>query len=344
MGQTQTKKKYIKELNSESREKYFIMYGGMFLEKQLSLCQGKDTGSRQLKTLSIDDIKKATNNYDRSLVIGDSQSTVYKGIIEDRVVAVTVARDFELNPKLIGLYLTGAATAMVMNHENLVKIYGCCLETYIPTVVYEYLPNASLFKHLHLVKNRIKWCDRLRVATDTAYALSYMHTALSKPVVHRNVRSFSVLLDESFHGKLSNFGYSVTLNPAETSQKRPVLGCPGYIDPEYVETGEVTEKCDVYSFGVLLLEMLTGKQPIMMALHKSDLVDVFVSAVEKNDMTEIMDSEVLEQATDDEIQQVVRLALTCVAKTGDERPTMINVVQQLWRMKDQDDNIRRSNA
>ncbi|KAL9248258.1 hypothetical protein vseg_021601 [Gypsophila vaccaria] len=344
MGQTQTKKKCNKRLEYESREKYFIINGGIFLEKQHALSHGKNTGSRQLKTLSINDIKKVTNNYDRSRVIGSSQSAVYKSIIEDRVVAVHVPRDFELHPKLIALYLNGAATAMVMNHENLVKIYGCCLETYIPIMVYEYLPNASLYKHLHLTTNRIRWCDRLRVATGTAYALSYMHNALSKPVVHRNVRSFSVLLDESFNAKLSNFGYSVTLNPGKMSEKPPVLGCPGYIDPQYLETQDVTDKCDVYSFGVLLLEMLTGKQPIMMAIHGTDLVDVFVSAVEKNGMTEMIDSEVLEQAPDNEIQQVARLALTCVAKTGDERPTMIDVVQQLWHMKDQENNKRGSNA
>ncbi|KAK9692187.1 hypothetical protein RND81_09G246800 [Saponaria officinalis] len=341
MGQTQTKKKQQK---FGSKEEYFIINGSIFLEKQLALSRGQNTGSRQLKTLSIDEIEKATNKFDPSHVLGSIESTVYKGVIDDHAVAVKVPRDFELNPDLIDLYLTEAATAMVMNHENLVSVYGCCLETYIPIMVYEYFPNESLFNHLHTNNDRIKWRDRLRVATDTAYALSYMHNALSKPVVHRNVRSFSILLDESFHAKLSNFGYSVTLTPGETTQRWPVLGSPGYIDPEYVETQEVTEKCDVYSFGVLLLEMLTGKQPIMMALHDTDLVDVFVSAVEKNGMMEIMDSEVLEQATDDEIQQVVRLALTCVAKTGDERPTMINVVQQLWRMKDQDDNITRSNA
>ncbi|KAK9692190.1 hypothetical protein RND81_09G247100 [Saponaria officinalis] len=230
-----------------------------------------------------------------------------------------------------------------MNHENLVKIYACCLETCVPIMVYEYLPNGSLFRHLHRSRNRMKWCDRLRVATDTAYALSYMHNALSRPVVHRDVQSFSVLLNQSFRGKLSNFGYSVSVTPGETSQRWPVLGCPGFIDPEYIETGVVTEKCDVYSFGVLLLELITGKQPAIMASNGTDLVDVFVSAVDKNSMTEMIDSEVLGQASDDEIRQVSRLALTCVAKKGEERPTMVDVVQELWQIQDKDKKEKGNN-
>ncbi|XP_074318832.1 wall-associated receptor kinase-like 2 [Silene latifolia] len=335
MGQIQTKKKNNIKTKFESKEKYFILNGNIFLEKQLALSRGQNTGSRQLKTLSISEIEKAINNYDPSLVLDGIESTVYKGVMEDQVVAVKVPTDFQLNSDFIDLYLTEAATAMVMNHENLIKVYGCCLETYIPIMVYEYFPNGSLFNLLHVNNNRIKWCDRLRVATDTAYALSYMHTALSRPIVHRNVRSFSILLDQSFHAKLSNFGYSVTLTPGETTQRWPVLGTPGYIDPEYVETKKVTEKCDVYSFGVLLLELLTGKQPIVMALHETDLVDVFVSAVENNSMAEMIDSGVLEEARDDLIRQVARLALTCVAKKGEERPNMISIVQQLWKMQEQ---------
>ncbi|KAL9248259.1 hypothetical protein vseg_021602 [Gypsophila vaccaria] len=332
MGQTLARLKQNKEKKFECSEEYFIENGGIFLEKQLALSRGQNTGSRQLKTLSIDELEKAINNYDQNLVLGSVQSTVYKGVIDDLVVAVKVPRDFEQNSNLIGLYLTEAAISVVMNHENLVKIYGCCLETCVPLMVYEYLPNGSLFRHLHRSRNRIKWCDRLTVATDTAYALSYMHTALSRPVVHRDVQSFSILLNQSFRAKLSNLGYSVSVTPGETSQRWPVLGSPGCIDPEYIKTGEVTEKCDVYSFGVLLLELLTGKQPIIMASNNKDLVGVFVSAVDRNGMMEIIDGEVLDQATVDEIRQVAGLALTCVAKKGEERPAMIDVVQELWEI------------
>ena len=98
----------------------------------------------------------------------------------------------------------------------------------------------------------IKWADRLRVASDAAYGLSYMHNALSKPMVHRDIQSLNILLDDTFHAKLSNLCYSVCITPGKTSERWPVQGTSGYIDPEYIETQIVTEKCDVYSFGVLL--------------------------------------------------------------------------------------------
>ncbi|KAK9715705.1 hypothetical protein RND81_06G183900 [Saponaria officinalis] len=331
MGQTQTKK------TQKTRTKYehFIKNGGIFLEKQLAISRCQNTGSRQLKTLSIDEIETAINDYDPSLVLGIVESTVYKGVMDDRVVAVKVPRNSEQNSDLISHYLIEAAISVVMNHENLVKIYGCCLETCVPILVYEYMPNGSLFRNLRSNRNRIKWSVRLRVAADIAYGLSYMHNALSRPVVHRDVQSMNILLDQSFRAKLSNFGYSVILTPEEKPRKWSFEGYLGCIDPEYLKTMEVTEKCDVYSFGVLLLELMTGKQPVIMDSNDTNLVDVFVSAVDSNGLTEIIDRDVLGQASDDEIRQVAQLALTCVAKKGEERPTMTDVVQELWRIQDQ---------
>lgn len=292
MGQSQTKKmmnKNKKDSKFESKEKYFIQNGAILLQKQIALSQGQDIGSGQLKVFSIKDIDKATNYYDTDLIVGSVRATVYKGTLDDRIVAIKLkeTREHELNPELINLFLTEASTGTVMNHDNMVRLHGCCLETYIPILVYEFLPNGSLFEHLHggvTFSKTLQWDDRLRVASHISYALSYMHNALSKPVVHRDVQSINVLLDYSFNAKLSNFGYSVSVTPGDTSQRWPVEGSPGYIDPEYMETGEVTDKCDVYSFGVLMLELLTGRQPRMMARAGIDLVDVFVSAAGNNCM------------------------------------------------------------
>lgn len=195
---------------------------------------------------------------------------------------------------------------------------------------------GSLFQHLHCdiaITKPIKWADRLRVAADAAYGLSYMHNGLSKPVVHRDIQSLNIMLDDTFHAKLSNLGYSVCITPGKTSERWPVEGTLGYIDPEYIETQIVTEKCDVYSFGVLLLELLTRRYPYTMAIYGMDLVDAFILAVENNCMMQMIDSEVLEQTSTDEIQRVAQLALSCVAKIGAERPTMIEVVTQLWKIQ-----------
>ncbi|KMT14788.1 hypothetical protein BVRB_4g075530 [Beta vulgaris subsp. vulgaris] len=323
----------------DPRKEYFFKNGGILLEKQLALSQGLDIGPGQLKVFSHKDVRKATNQFDPDLLVGSStHRNVYKATIGDREVVVGVPLQREPNPTMIDRNLTEASIAIVMSHDNMVKLYGCCLETCVPMLMYEVLPNGNLSEHLHgdiASSSRIKWADRLRVATDTAYALSYMHNALRKPVVHRGVHSLSVLLDNLFHAKLANFGYSVSITPGDTSQRWPVQGTPGYVDPEYIQTQVLTDKCDVYSFGVLMLELLTGRNPIRMLRGGRDLVDVFVSAVEKNDMIKMIDSEVLEQASRHEIQQFAQIALTCVAKKGAERPTMIEIVVQLRQMRAQ---------
>uniref|UniRef100_A0A803KMU5 Protein kinase domain-containing protein n=1 Tax=Chenopodium quinoa TaxID=63459 RepID=A0A803KMU5_CHEQI len=319
MGQTQTKYKNKRRPKFESREEYFIKNGGILLEKQIALSQGQHKGAGQLKIFSSREIEKVTDNFDPDFILGfTAHSTNYKATFEGRLVAVKTPLGRDPNPELIDLFLTEASTTIVMNHDNMVKLCGGCLETFIPILV------------------RIKWPDRLRVAIDTAYALSYMHNALSKPVVHRDVNSKNILLDESLHGKLSSFGYSVSITPGETPQKWPVEGTPGYIDPEYIETQEVTDKCDVYSFGVFMLELLTRRQPLLMAKGGTDLVDVFVSNVEKNCMINMIDNEVLQQASRDEIQRVAELAFACVAKKGAQRPTMIYIVSELWSIQGRD--------
>lgn len=343
MGQALMKKnnKKKKQVKFEIKEEYFIRNGGILLQKQIALSQGQDLGSRQLKIFSIADIERATNCFDPDLVVGKLRSTVYKGVVGDRMVAIDAPVDLVPSPELLDLFFTEASTATVMYHNNMVKLYGCCLDPCLPILVYEFLPNGALFQCLHgaiALNKSLKWGYRLRVATDVAYALSYMHNALSKPLVHRDVQSLNVLLDDSFHAKLANFSSSVSITPGEKPQRWPVIGAPGYIDPQYVETQEVTDKCDVYSFGVLMLELMTGRQPTVMAVEGVDLVDAVLSAVERNCVMDMIDKKILEQGSRDEIQKFTQLALKCVAEVGMERPTMVEVVSELWLIQGQERN------
>ena len=332
MGEPLTKNKKKKEVKFEIKDEYFIRNGGILLEKQIAFSQGQNIGSGQLKIFSVKDMEKATNCFDPDLVVKNILGTIYKGTLEGRIVAIRAPVNLAPSPGIINLFLTEASIGAVMSHNNLVKLYGCCLETCIPILVYEFLPNQGLFRHLHggTGNANLKWSYRLEVAIDISYALSYMHNALSKPVVHRGLRSHIILLDDSFHAKLSNLGNSVLITPGESNQRWPVRGVAGYIDPEYIETKEVTDKCDVYSFGVLMLELLTRRQPHVMAENGMDLVDVFLTAVRNNCMMEMIDKEILDQGSRDEIERFAHLALKCVAKTGIERPTMIEVVSELW--------------
>ncbi|XP_074321121.1 wall-associated receptor kinase-like 2 isoform X1 [Silene latifolia] len=338
------KKKKIKEEQKkfESKKEYFIKNGGILLEKQIALSQGKDIGAGQLKIMSEDEIEKATNYYDPDLLVGNFRGTnFYMGTLDDKVLGIKTSENPDSNPELVDLFLTAAAVGMVLCHNNMIDVYGCCLETCVPMVIYDVHPRKDLYKLLHGEKALLKpllWTCRVSVATDVAYALSYMHNALSQPVVHRDVMSFGILLDSSFHAKLAFSDYSVAITRGQRDQRWPVHGALGYIDPEYMETQKVTEKCDVYSFGVLMLELLTSRDPVEMARCGYNLVDEFVSEVKKNGFKAAIDMILLEEDNTDDIQRFAQLALKCVAKKGEERPSMISVVEELWVIQDQVNN------
>ncbi|XP_074321129.1 wall-associated receptor kinase-like 1 isoform X2 [Silene latifolia] len=333
------RKKVKKAEKIESKEEYFTTNGGILLEKQIALSQGKDIGAHQLKILSEDEIVKATNNYDPDLIVGSFRGKyLYKGIINDKVVTIKTPQKRDPDPELVDRFLTAVAIRTVLCHDNMVRIYGCCFETCVPMTIHEYCPNMELHHHLHgdlALQKPLTWISRLRAAIDIAYALSYMHNALTKPVVHRDIMSFGILLDSSFHARLAYFGHSVAITPGKKDQSLPVHGTPGYLDPEYIETQEVTDKCDVYSFGVLMLELLTSRDPFEMAQCGQILVSEFVSEVERNGVKALTDLILMEEGKVDEIHRFALLALKCVVKKGEKRPSMISVVEELWLIQEQ---------
>ncbi|XP_074293823.1 wall-associated receptor kinase-like 4 [Silene latifolia] len=325
------------------KEEYFIKNGGVLLQKIIALGKGHEVGGH-LKIISYEEIEKATNNYDPDLIIAClSDANVYSATIDDRLVLIKTPKERDLNPELADIFSTELSVLMALHHENLNKAYGCCLETYVPVIVYQYKLRSKhctvfqLHRYLHGDDLVLKWKNRLMVVTQVAYALSYMHNALSKPVVHRDVKSSGILIDSLFNVILANVAYSVSITPGKSEQRFPVHGTPGYIDPEYTATQEVTEKCDVYSFGVLMLEVLTRMNPSEMARCGRDLVVEFVSKAETSEgFKEMIDNGVLEQGDNNmnmiELQRFCRLALKCVAHKGEERPSMISVVEELWEM------------
>ncbi|XP_074318856.1 wall-associated receptor kinase-like 1 [Silene latifolia] len=338
--ETKNTKKNKEVLKFESKEEYFIKNGGILLEKQIAVSQGKNIEAGQLRILSADEIEKATNHYDPDQIVHSYRDvSFYKGTFDDKVVVIKTPERPDPNPEHVELFLTDIAIRTVLCHNNMIKIHGCCLETCVPLTVHESPPTSkALHDCLHgdmALLKPLSWTSRLRAATDIAYALSYMHNALSQPLVHRDIMSPRILVDSVFHAKLTFCGYSVAITPGNKDQRWPIHGTPGYIDPEYIKTQEVTEKCDVYSFGVLMLELLTSRDPFEMARCGNDLVDEFVSMVEKNGVKAMLDTILLEEDNIDEIQGFARLALKCVAKKGEKRPSMIGVVEELWLIQDQ---------
>ena len=163
----------------EAKEEYFIQNGAMLLEKQITCNQGRDI--EPVKIFSAKEIQQATNNYDPNLILGSDIATVYKGMLDEREVAIKVKGppiycSIEL---MVDFFLQQVTIKQLINHKNVVRLYDCCLETKIPMLVLEFICNSTLFDHLHGQRNkipcRISWLDHVRIATKTSHVLCYMH-------------------------------------------------------------------------------------------------------------------------------------------------------------------------
>lgn len=214
------------------------------------------------------------------------------------------------------------------NHRNVVKLFGCCLETEVPLLVYELISNGTLSYHLHeQSESPLPWKDRLRIALETARAIAYLHCASSISVFHRDIKSTNILLTDTLTTKMSDFGASRSISIDETGIHTTTQGTYGYLDPEYYYTSQLTEKSDVYSFGVILAELLTRVKPVF-STHSSEgksLASHFVSMINDCRLLDILDPQIVEEEGAKDAKVVARLAEACLSLKGEERPTMRQV-------------------
>ncbi|XP_078166916.1 wall-associated receptor kinase 5-like [Carex rostrata] len=312
------------------KEKYFEDYGGQLLFQEMKSKQGF-----AFTIFKENELKEVTNNFDEKNVLGQGgNGTVYKGtLINNEVVAIKKCKTIdERQKKEFGKEILILSQ---INHKNIVSIIGCCLEVEIPILVYEFIPNGTLFDIIH-VKHSI--CiplrTRLRVAQEAAEALAYLHSGVSPPIVHRDVKSSNILLDENFMAKVSDFGASVLAPTDEDQFITLVQGTRGYLDPEYMQTGQLTIKSDVYSFGVVLLELLTRKKAFYLdGPEERSLSSGFLSALKENKLGEILDVQIMDEESMDLIKGVAELARECLNMEGEKRPEMREVAEGLDRLR-----------
>ncbi|XP_039062588.1 putative wall-associated receptor kinase-like 16 [Hibiscus syriacus] len=316
------------------REEYFQQNGGILLREQLSIRQGY---REDVKIFAAEELENATNNYHESRILGQGgQGTVYKGILADNRT-VAIKKSIIGDPSQVEQFINELMVLCQINHRNVVKLLGCCLETQVPLLVYEYITNGTLFHHLHNDDDvsYLPWETRLRIATETAEALSYLHSAASVPIIHRDIKLANILLDDNYTAKVSDFGAS-RLIPSDQAQITTIVqGTFGYLDPEYMHTSLLTGKSDVYSFGVVLIELLTGQKVVCFkrSEEKRVLAMYFVSLMKEDRLVEILDHRVVNDENIEVLKEVAALARRCVRVKGEERPTMKEVAHELAGMK-----------
>ncbi|XP_076912324.1 wall-associated receptor kinase 17-like [Bidens hawaiensis] len=240
------------------REKFIEKNGGKLLEEKL-----KTTGSSFMKIFQVKELEEATNNYAEDNILGrGGNGTVYKGTLPDtRIIAIK--KSLRLDQGQRDQFINEMVILAQINHQNVVQLLGCCLETDIPLLAYEFISNDTLHSHIHNRtggKGRLSWDNRIRIAHESAGALAYLHTDARMSIIHRDVKSTNILLDDNYTAKIADFGASRLIPLGHDQVTTLVQGTIGYLDPEYFHTGHLTDRSDVYSFGVVLAELLTRKK------------------------------------------------------------------------------------
>ncbi|KAL7263053.1 hypothetical protein ACSBR1_001264 [Camellia fascicularis] len=322
---------FNKRKHMKLKEKFFKQNGGLMLKQQLSRLERPTREA--IKIFTFEELKRATNNYDDNRIVGRGGfGTVYKGMLVDNTT-VAIKKSQIMNQSQIEQFINEVIVLSQINHRNVVKLLGCCLETQVPLLVYEFITNGTLFEHIHnhIKASNMSWENRLRIAAETAGVLSYLHSAASVPIIHRDVKSTNILLDDNYTAKVSDFGAS-RLVPLDQDQLATVVqGTLGYLDPEYMLTNQLTEKSDVYSFGVVLVELITGKKVLSFDKPEKErsLARYFLSCMKNDWLFQVIDEQIEIEGIVEELTEVANIAKRCLIVKGEERPTMKEVAMEL---------------
>ncbi|XP_057508557.1 probable serine/threonine-protein kinase PBL23 [Actinidia eriantha] len=294
---------------------------------------------KELQVFTFKQLHSATGGFGKSNMIGHGVfGLVYRGVLQDgRKVAVKLMdragkqgeEEFKVKVELLSQ----------LHSPYLLALIGYCSDSNHKSLVYEFMANGGLQEHLYpisginTIPSSLDWETRLRIALEAAKGLEYLHEHVSPPVIHRDFKSSNILLDKNFHAKVSDFGLAkIGSDKAGSHVSTRVLGTQGYVSPEYALTGHLTTKSDVYSYGVVLLELLTGRVPVDMKRAPGEGVLVswaLPRLTDREKVVEIMDPALEGQYSVKEVVQVAAIAAMCVQPEADYRPLMADVVQSL---------------
>ncbi|KAK6778338.1 hypothetical protein RDI58_025056 [Solanum bulbocastanum] len=287
------------------REKFFQQNGGLLLKHRIFTKEG---GVDATRIFTAEELKKATNNYANDKILGrGGNGLVYRGVLRDTCI-VTIKKSRIVDKSQIEQFINEVVILTQINHQNVVKLFGCCLEDEVPLLVYKYVAEAEI-----------------------ATTLAYLHSFASMPIIHRDIKSANILLDNAYTAKVADFRISKLIPLDQTHVATLVLGTSGYLDPEYSRTSQLTEKSDVYSFGVVLAELLTGLKPIIR--ENKNLANFLVLSMNKNSLFNIIDHRILREGSLEQLQKMAELAKNCLQPHGENRPTMKEMAIELESLR-----------
>ncbi|KAM4100938.1 hypothetical protein ACJW30_05G106400 [Castanea mollissima] len=288
-----------------------------------------------LKRFSFRELQNATGNFSPKNILGQGgYGVVYKGCLPNRtVVAVKRLKDpsytgevqFQTEVEMIGLAL----------HRNLLRLYGFCMTSDERLLVYPYMPNGSVADRLRETcreKPSLDWNRRMRVAIGAARGLLYLHDQCNPKIIHRDVKAANILLDESFEAVVGDFGLAKLLDRRESHVTTAVRGTVGHIAPEYLSTGQSSEKTDVFGFGILLLELITGQKALDAGngqVQKGMILEWVRTLFEEKKLEVLVDRDLRGCFDAFQLEKTVEVALQCTQSHPNLRPKMYEVLKVL---------------
>ncbi|KAJ7978009.1 Protein kinase [Quillaja saponaria] len=291
---------------------------------------------RGVQVFTYKELEVATDQFSEKNVIGNGGfGVVYRGVMSDGTVAAIkrLRREGKQGERAFRIEVDLLSR---LQSPYLVDLLGYCADQHHRLLIFELMPNGNLQHHLqssHDQTSPLDWWTRLRIALDCARALEFLHEQAILPVIHRDFKCTNVLLDQNFRAKVSDFGLAKMGSEKINGQiSTRVLGTTGYLAPEYVSTGKLTTKSDVYSYGVVLLELLTGRVPVDSRLPPGEHVLVswaLPMLTNREKVVEMVDPVLQGQYSKKELIQIAAIAAMCVQAEADYRPLMTDVVQSL---------------
>ncbi|KAF8406757.1 hypothetical protein HHK36_008849 [Tetracentron sinense] len=322
--------KLKRQSKDEEESERFLMHGGLLLEELIASCDGN---SNPIRIFSSKELNKATKNYDsHHRICRGHDEVMFRGSLEGRTISVKKASGLPWSINEI------VVASQMSSHKNVLKLLGCCLETEIPTPVFEFVGKTTLSDHIHGRSYPVlSWENKLRIATEIADAVTYLHTALPKSIIHRDIKPSNVFLDDQHYyaAKLSGFSLSIPIPLGEADVEANIAGTIGFLAPEAVMTGRFAEKSDVYGFGALLLEILTGKKAWDSRWDELGEAQLLLNqAMDINTTEQFLKANIMIQGNAEQsILACEALSLRCLKQNPEERPTMKEVAKELRRIQ-----------